>query len=462
MTAPGGAPTPVRAPGSGPYPPLVPRHVSADGPPPRRRRRLLLTGVTSAAAGALVAGGVVLMFPGVLGSIAGWGPSASQPASDHDPVAAASSTPTPTPTPTPAQFSLLAAGDLLPHGPVVTSAAGDGGTDFSPLLAGLDPWVQGADLALCHLEVPVAPRGTSPSGYPLFGAPAELVRDLGEQGWDGCSTASNHSVDRGYDGVRATLRHLDAAGMGHVGTARSEAEQDAPQLYELRRADRRITVAHLAATYGLNGLPMPSDAPWAVDLIDADALASAARDARKAGADLVVVSLHAGVEYTETLTDQQTEVVRRLARSRQVDLVIGHHAHVPQQISRVGKGPGKHGMWTAFGLGNLLSNQSSDCCDDRTSNGVLLSATVRQKAPGSPARVTGVEWTGSTVDIAGGHRVHALSDVLGDPGSSTLSEAELDAREEHVSSAVGDAAPERTEPHEPTGPEPEVVPRTDD
>ncbi|SKC79182.1 poly-gamma-glutamate synthesis protein (capsule biosynthesis protein) [Krasilnikoviella flava] len=367
--------------------------------------------------------------------------------------------PPPSPTPRPVEFTLLAAGDLLTHSPVVASAGGTDDPDFTPLLAGLDAWVQGADLALCHLEVPVAPKGTAPSGYPLFGAPPGLVRDLQEQGWDGCSTASNHSVDRGYDGVTATIRRLAAAGMGFAGTARSADQQDEPQRYVLTREGREITVAHLAATYGLNGLPMPPDAPWAVDLIDADRLVQQARAAREDGADVVVVSLHAGVEYTEELTEQQEEVVRRLARSREVDLVIGHHAHIPQRIDRLGKGPDGAGMWVAYGLGNLLSNQSADCCDVRTSNGVLLSATFAQDAPGDPVRMTDVSWTPTTVDIGGGHDVLALPDALEDPAATTLSGAELAARQERVRDAVGDAAPEREEPPETTGPPPQVLPR---
>ncbi|PFG42799.1 poly-gamma-glutamate synthesis protein (capsule biosynthesis protein) [Isoptericola jiangsuensis] len=372
-------------------------------------------------------------------------------------VAVAKSAP-PAPAP-PTEFTVLAAGDLLPHDPVVRSAGG--GDEFGRLLDGLDDWVEGADLALCHLEVPVAPTGTAPSGYPMFGAPAGLVPALAEQGWDGCSTASNHSVDRGYDGVVTTLDALDEAGMGHVGTARSAAEKKAPQLYEIERAGRTLTVAHLSATYGLNGLPMPSQAPWAVTLIDAGRLVAQAERARRDGADLVLVSLHAGVEYTENLTDQQVDVVAALAESGAVDLVIGHHAHVPQRIDDVPGGPGGDGMWVAYGLGNLLSNQSADCCDVRTSNGVLLVADVTQERPGSPARVVDVTWTGSTVDIAAGHRVHALPDVLDDAAATTLSAGELAAREDRVAAAVGDAAAERTEAPEPTGPEPEVVGRTD-
>ncbi|WP_402467872.1 CapA family protein [Isoptericola aurantiacus] len=363
----------------------------------------------------------------------------------------------PPPPAPPASFTLVAAGDLLPHGPVVTSA--DGGSDFASLLDGLDDWVAGADLALCHMEVPVAPEGTAPSGYPLFGAPEGLVPALAEQGWDGCSTASNHSVDRGYPGVVTTLDAFDAAGMGHAGTARSAAEQSRPQLYRLARAGQEITVAHLSATYGLNGLPVPADAPWAVDLIDADALVAEAKQARRDGADVVLVSLHAGVEYTETLTDQQVDVVAELAASHVVDLVIGHHAHVPQRIDRLDGGPGGTGMWVAYGLGNLLSNQSAACCDARTSNGVLLSATFAQERASDPLRVTRVRWTGTTVDIPAGHRAFVIRDLLDDRDGSTLSAADLAAREQRVADAVGEQAAERTEPPEPSGPPPTVVPR---
>jgi poly-gamma-glutamate capsule biosynthesis protein CapA/YwtB (metallophosphatase superfamily) len=288
-----------------------------------------------------------------------------------------------------------------------------------------------------------------------------IASALRAQGWDGCSTASNHSVDRGYDGVVATLDAFDDAGMGHVGTARSKAEKRAPQLFELERAGRTITVAQLSATYGLNGLPMPSQAPWAVTLIDADRLVAQAERARRDGADLVLVSLHAGVEYTEDLTDQQVDVVAALAGSGAVDLVIGHHAHVPQRIEQVDGGPQGDGMWVAYGLGNLLSNQSADCCDARTSNGVLLVADVTQDRPGRPARVTDVTWTGTTVDIGAGHRVHTLPDVLDGASGTGLSAEELDARQDRVVAAVGDAAEERTTAPEPSGPEPEVVERTD-
>ena len=197
-------------------------------------------------------------------------PTSSGP-DDGAPVAGPTSSPmpsrTPSPTPTPpadAVLTVVAGGDVLPHLPVDASARlASGGYDFAPLLEPLRPWVAGADLALCHLEVPVTPAGTAPSGYPTFGAPVELPAALRATGWDGCSTASNHSLDRGLAGVDATLQAMDAAGLGHAGTARSAAEGDAPQVYELTRAGRTVRVAHLAATYGVMAA-RPASAPWAV------------------------------------------------------------------------------------------------------------------------------------------------------------------------------------------------------
>jgi hypothetical protein len=381
--------------------------------------------------------------------------------------ASPSSSPTPTPSPTPdptAEFTLVAAGDVLPHTPVLTSAKTKNGYDFSPLLEPLDPWIEPADLAICHLEVPIAPDGKRPTGYPIFGSPAELVEGLKQQGWDGCSTASNHSVDRGFAGVSATLDALDAAGLGHSGTARSAGEAKQPQVYRLERAGQTIDVAHIAATYGTNGMPVDADKPWSVNVIDVPALVAEAKKAREDGAELVVASVHCCVEYQTQPTETQKAMDQELADSGEIDLVIGHHAHVPQPVAKLKGGPRGEGMWVAYGLGNFLSNQDGECCVDNTDSGILLTAHIESggafEAEGTkagPAHVVGVEWTPITVDRRSGHEVHALADI--EDGTDTLSAAQVAARTERVSAAAGKQAPERTEPVVSTGPPPTVVPR---
>ena len=130
------------------------------------------------------------------------------------PASTSSSTTSTTTAPPPPPITMAFSGDLLPHAPVVRSAAaaGGGALDFGPLLAAMAPVISGADIAICHMEVPVAPSPDEVSGYPLFGAPVELVTAVHATGYDGCSTASNHSLDKGFDGVRVDARHLRRRG----------------------------------------------------------------------------------------------------------------------------------------------------------------------------------------------------------------------------------------------------------
>jgi len=420
---------------------------------------------------AIVATVVVVGAAGVAGYAALRAPGDDTPvlASTQTPTTSATPSPTPTPTPTAdpdAEFTIVATGDVLLHMPVVADAkTADGGYDFSPELAALDPWIQGADLALCHFEVPVAPAGTKPSGYPIFGAPVQIVAALKAQGWDGCDTASNHSVDRGFAGVKATLDALDAAGMGHVGTARTAAEDAAPQLYRLERAGQTVTVANIAATFGTNGMPVDSDKPWSVDLLDATRMIEQAKAARAAGADLVVASVHDGAEYHTAPTDHQQQFDQQLADSGIIDLVIGNHVHVPQPIAKLAGGPRGEGMWVAYGLGNYISNQDASTVGYASSDsGILLTVHVESRGAfpaegraAGPAHVTGVEWTPITTDRLGHHKIYALPQITG--GTATLSAAEVAARIARVSAAAGTQAPERITPLTPTGEPPVVVTR---
>jgi poly-gamma-glutamate capsule biosynthesis protein CapA/YwtB (metallophosphatase superfamily) len=294
------------------------------------------------------------------------------------------------------------------------------------------------------MEVPVAPKGRPASGYPLFGTTPQLVKDLAEQGWDGCSTASNHSVDRGYAGVERTLDVFDEEGLGHVGTARSAEEAQAPALYRVTVDGQPTLVAQLSATYGTNGMPVDADKPWSVSLIDTDAIVEQAKAARADGADIVLVSVHDGTEYRTAPTEHQEKVAAALARSGEVDVIIGHHAHVPQPMTKLDGGPGARGTWVAYGLGNLLSNQSAECCAPESSNGLALVAEVTRVA-GGPAEVTDMRWVATTVDRVGKHSLHALADIEG-KATGKLSAKEIDRRYDRVRDAVGTDLEELTTP----------------
>ncbi len=136
---------------------------------------------------------------------------------------------------------------------------GDGTLDFEPILGGIAPYLGQADLSLCNLETPLHPRAGPYQGYPMFTVPQEIVPALKAVGYDGCTTASNHSMDAGVKGVLRTLDALKAAGMVSTGSYRSAAEAKKPLITQVGGAK----VAVIAGTYSLNG--MSEDAPWRVD-----------------------------------------------------------------------------------------------------------------------------------------------------------------------------------------------------
>ncbi len=331
----------------------------------------------------------------------------------------------PTTAPPEVVRTLAFGGDLLTHMPLVASAERYGAAtgaayDFGPMFAPLAPVLSGVDLALCHLEVPLVGDGQVVTGYPSFHAPRELATAIAGSGYDGCSTASNHSLDGGRPAIDATLGTFDALGLGHVGTARTPEEDVAPRLYALDGA----VVAHLSYAYGFNGYEPPADAPWVVDRIDPAVIARDAAAARAAGAHMVVVSVHWGSEYQHDPDAFQRDTAPALTAIGDVDLVIGHHAHVVQPVERVGD------RWVVFGLGNQLSNQSQP----ERRDGLTVVVTVAGPAGGRLA-VRAIEAVPTYVDLAT-HQVLPTAATLGRPDLDPALRAELEASQARTMEVV--------------------------
>ncbi|WP_326756291.1 CapA family protein [Streptomyces hirsutus] len=247
-------------------------------------------------------------------------------------------------------FTLVASGDVLPRGSAINRArfdAGGSGHDFGPMLSGVRSVVAGADLALCHMGTVYGAGGDSTD----FESPPEIAQALAATGYDGCSIASRHIPGDGTDGIRRTLDALDRAGLRHAGAARSEHEARRATVLRAGRAE----VAHLAYTYGTGVAPLPSGEPRAVGLVDEARILADARTARKAGADVVVVSLHWGAEWEEAPDGRQVALARSLTAARtghrpDIDLILGTHSHVPQAYEKV------NGTWVVYGTGDQIAD----------------------------------------------------------------------------------------------------------
>ncbi|MFC8272519.1 CapA family protein [Streptomyces sp. NPDC057271] len=326
---------------------------------------------------------VAVMLAAVTGCAGGTGAPAAPPGSGSpavpSPVGGGASART--------GFTLVASGDVLPHDSIIRRAAADAngrGHDFRPMFSGVRSVVSGADLAICHMETVYGPEGGPYTGYPAFTSPPEIAPALKATGYDSCSTASNHTLDDGAAGLARTLDALDKAGVRHAGSARSAEEAARPTLLEAGDA----TVAQLAYTYDTNGYPLPAGQPWAVNLIDEAKIVADARAARKAGADVVVVSIHWGTEWQTAPDRRQLTLGRSLTSSKSggrpdIDLILGTHAHVPQAYEKV------NGTWIVYGMGDQIAGDMVNhqgAFDPRGNQGTLARFTF------TPPTANGARW----------------------------------------------------------------------
>ncbi|MER7731896.1 CapA family protein [Streptomyces erythrochromogenes] len=315
-------------------------------------------------------------------------------------------------------FTLVASGDVLPHNSVIHRAADDAqddGYDFRPMFAGVKALVSGADLALCHMETIYGEEGGPFSGYPAFKSPPEVADGLKDAGYDGCSTASNHTLDDGEAGLRRTLDRFDKVGLKHAGSARTAAEAATVTTYTAGSAK----VAHLAYTYDTNGYPMPDGRPWAVNLMKQDKIIADARAARKTGADVVLVSVHWGTEWQTEPDETQLSLGRALTASQtagrpDIDMILGTHAHIPQPYEKV------NGTWIVYGMGDQVAGEMfnhSGARDMRGNYGSIGRFTFAPPAAaGQRWQVTKVEFVPQMMDLSAGRVVHLPDALAKNPG----------------------------------------------
>jgi poly-gamma-glutamate synthesis protein (capsule biosynthesis protein) len=276
----------------------------------------------------------------------------------------------------PRTATILGSGDVLIH-PALwiqahrdARAEGQTGYDFGPMYASVAPDVAAADVATCEMETPLAPPQGPFAGWPTFSAPPQGLTALKDIGYDSCTTASNHSLDQGYTGRKRTLDELDAAGLKHTGSARTPDEAATPLILTLANG---VKVGQLAYSFNFNGFEPPPDKRWEANLIDVPRILEAAKRLKHAGADIVVLSLHWGVEYEHLATQEQRDQAHQLLASPNIDLILGDHAHVVEPAEKI------HGKWVFYCMGNQISRHEDPIAEGR--EGVMPDVTFTEVRP---------------------------------------------------------------------------------
>jgi len=246
------------------------------------------------------------------------------------------------PPPEPVRTHLILGGDVMLSRHVARVARDKHDPAF-PLRA-LAPVMQAADLAFVNLESPFSDRGAAVERGMVFKAQPEMIAALELAGIDVVSTANNHARDQGSYGVEFTLDLLQRHHIAVAGTGSSEEAAHAGVVIERHG----IRFGFLAYTFDQsNG--NHSDVDDRVAVMDparmrADVAKLAAR------ADVIVVSMHAGVEYSPKSNAQQVAFAHA-AIDAGARVVVGHHPHVTQPWERYGQSV------IFYSLGNLVFDQ---------------------------------------------------------------------------------------------------------
>lgn len=309
--------------------------------------------------------------------------------------------------------SFSAVGDNLMNLPVVQAAdanAGDmndGLYDFTPMYQGVADIVDSHDLNFIDIETILGGDYLGLSGYPSFNSPEAIASEVADFGWNLATTATNHSLDMGIEGINnssATWAQYPTVTV--TGTFASPEDRA-----HIRTVEKNgITFAFLSYTDYLNGIPVPQGYEYAVATADPDAMVADISRAHEL-ADVVIVAMSWGSENGFEPNENQRYLAQLMA-DQGVDLVVGFGPHVIQPIEwyqgfdAAGNPTGSQTL-VVFSLGNFLSNQPYAYSNVEG----CFTCTFERLGNHGPVTLANLAWTPLINHIDGGyHEVFKLRD----------------------------------------------------
>lgn len=266
-------------------------------------------------------------------------------------------------------MSLIMVGDNLVHSSIYKEAhrnANNKGYNFKPMISLIKEKVKNYDLAYYNQETILGGVEIGLSDYPCFNSPYETADAMLDAGFNLVSLATNHTMDRSSEAILNSRAYWDKQkDVLAVGSYNSFEQRDEVQI----REKNGITYTMLNYTYGTNGIPVPQDKEYLVNVWPTDLkINDPERDTKyqeykekvkqdmakvRDKVDVLIVAMHCGIEYTTEPSAYQKDEAKFLAEQG-VDLVIGTHPHVLEPVEWIDD------TLVFYSLGNFISAQYQD------------------------------------------------------------------------------------------------------
>jgi poly-gamma-glutamate synthesis protein (capsule biosynthesis protein) len=264
-------------------------------------------------------------------------------------------------------LSLVMVGDVLIHSSLYTDAKAANNTyDFAYMFENVKPLFDNYDLKFYNQESIIGGKALGLSSYPRFNSPEEIGDTMVDMGFNLVALANNHTLDKGEQGVINSSNYWKTK--SNVITAGSYASEE-DRLKDPIGEKNGIKYALLSYTTVTNGLKAPAGKEYLSNVYNEEKVKSDI-ERIKDKVDIILVSMHWGVEYTNTPNTEQKTIAKYLA-SLGVDIVIGHHPHVIQPVELIDN------TLVFYSLGNFISGQDTN--DRLTGMVASLDITVTEE-----------------------------------------------------------------------------------
>ena len=265
--------------------------------------------------------------------------------------------------------SIFMVGDALIHSSVYMDARVNGGYDFKPQIEKIKPIASKYDLVYYNQETVLGGSELGLSNYPMFNSPYEVGDAFIDAGFNLVSLATNHTMDKGERGVTNSVnywnKHKDKVVTSGQWLSNEEREKSISTIYE----KNGIKYAFISYTTWTNGLETPRGKEY-LNNVYSEEKAKADIAKVKDKADIIIVAMHWGTEYSLGVDWQQTKIANFLA-SQGVGLIIGAHPHVVEPVEYINDGK----TFVIYSLGNLISDQEGN----ERLTGLMMAVDIKKK-----------------------------------------------------------------------------------